>query len=323
MSRPGFNFMICPDAEILRRMVSEALAEHWGDNYERRVFWGDDETLPPEFWAELTTPSLLGTNKVLLVRRANKLKAEDFAKLVRPLGSKSSTIWPIFCLEGEWSRKGPSAPAALSRKKYYQVAQERGWVRENPGLTRKDAQGFVRTWLDREGLKASPEAVRTLAQALPLDGSAASLELDKIALAVGEDRTVAPELARLVAPHDDMDLFGFFEELSRRGGSAQVWSQVLKDHSKSESMIFGLVGYTARQARQYALLLAGEQDKVKLPPFIKNKLMEQARRLGPAGVVRLFELSLEAELAVKSGRLSQEQSLETLVAGLAAAFSRS
>jgi DNA polymerase-3 subunit delta len=322
MSRPGFNFMICPDAEILRRMIAETLAEHWSAGHERRVFWGDDEVLPPEFWAELTTPSLLGSNKVLLVRRAHKLKAEDFSKLVRPLGCKSPTIWPIFCLEGEWSRKGPSAPAALSRKKYYQVALERGWVHENPGLTRKDAQGFVRAWLEREGLAASPAVVRTLAQALPLDGSAASLELDKIALAVGADKTVGPELAGLIAPHEDMDLFGFFEELSRRGGSAQVWGQVLKDHSKSESMVFGLIGYTARQARQYALLLAGEQDKVKLPAFIKNKLMEQARRLGSAGVARLFELSLEAELAVKSGRLNQEQSLEALVAGLAAAFSR-
>ncbi|MFW5838025.1 MAG: DNA polymerase III subunit delta, partial [Desulfovibrionaceae bacterium] len=288
MSRPGFTFMVCPDSEILRRMVADLAAQYWGEGYERRVFWGDDETLPPEFWSELTTPSLLGSNKVLVVRRAHKLKAEDFAKLVRPLAGKSSSIWPVFCLEAQWSRKGPGYPQALSRKKYFQVAQERGWVVESPGLTRKGAQDFVRQWAAREGLQAPPKAVQALASALPLDGRAAALELDKIALAVGEGEAVSPELAELVAPHADMDLFGFFEVLAGAGGGAPVWAQVLRDHAKSESMVFGLAGYVARQARQYALLLSGEQDKVKLPPFIKNKLSEQARRLGRSGVARLF-----------------------------------
>jgi DNA polymerase-3 subunit delta len=319
MSRPGFTFMVCPDAEILQRTTRKLLAEHWGEEYERRVFWGDDEALPPEFWTELTTPSLLGSNKALVVRRAHKLKADDFAKLERPLAGKSSSIWPVFCLEAEWSRRGPTFPQALSRKKYFKVAQDRGWVVQSPGLTRKGAGDFVKQWAAREGLAAPPKAVQALAAAIPLDGRAASLELDKIALAA-EGGAVAPELAELVAPHADMDLFGFFETLSAKGAAGEVWPQVLRDHAKSESMLFGLVGYIGRQARQYALLLAGEEAKVNLPPFIRNKLSQQARRLGPAGVAKLFDLALEADTAVKSGRLSQEQSLETLVSGLIALY---
>ena len=59
-TRPGFSFLICPDAELARLEAAALLEQARADgDWRRAVYWGDEE-LPPAFWQDLTVPSLMG-----------------------------------------------------------------------------------------------------------------------------------------------------------------------------------------------------------------------------------------------------------------------
>ncbi|MEF2145723.1 MAG: DNA polymerase III subunit delta [Desulfovibrionaceae bacterium] len=318
MPTPDVLFLVCPDGQLLSRKIAAELkgAKDW----ERKVYWGDDEPpLPEHFWQDLTVQNLFATPKALVVRRAHLLKADDWDRIGKALMAKPSSVLPFFCLEGEWKKRDKSpVPAVLARRPMWTAAAKRGWVWEKPGLDVRGLGEFVRDWAAEKGLKLAPGAQQALAQVLPPDGRAASLELDKIELAAGDARTVVPGHADLVASRDEMDFFAFTDALSQSSNPVQVWKRVMQDHLKQpkEQMLFPLLGSLAREARILGLIQAGEESQAKVHPFVVKKKTALARKLGPAGVARLFDLCLEAELGVKSGERRTDQALEMLVADL-------
>lgn len=315
MALPDVLFLVCPDGRLLDRKIASVLRE---GAHERKVYWGDDEPpLPENFWKDLTVQNLFATPKALVVRRAHLLKVEQWDAVASAMAAKPRTVLPFFCLEGEWKKKAP-VPAALARRPLWKAAQKRGWVWEQPGLDARGMADFVRDWAAERGLELAPGAQQALVRVLPLDGRAASLELEKIELAAGDARRVTPDLAGLVAAAEEMDFFAFTDALSQGGDPAGVWRRVLQDHLKQpkEQMLFPLLGSLAREARILGLVLAGEEGRAKVHPFVVKKKSGLARRLGPRGVAALFDLCMAAELGVKSGERRPEQALDKLVADL-------
>ena len=203
MSRPGFSFLICPDAALLRREIDRQLTAASGE-WEKRVYWGDEEP-PAAFWQDLTIPGLLAASKAVIVRRAHQLSAETWDRLSGPLRGVNDRVWPFLCLEGTWEydrqtrTQAPKIPKWIQRQKYWEVAERRGFVWRSPGLTPRAVPEFLKGWARERGLTVEPGAAAAFAQALPLDATAARLALDKVELALppGETRVTA-EAAALV-----------------------------------------------------------------------------------------------------------------------------
>lgn len=325
-SRPGHRFLICPDSELLRRQAAalgKLLGKAPGAQTARKVFWGDDEPFPPAFWAELTTQSLFSTPTVLLLRRAEALKAETWDRLGEAVKNTASTVLPVFCLEGAWKEGKLPVPAWLTKRPLWQMAETHKWIWQSPGLTDATLPKFLDQWAADKGLELQPAAKAALLDALPRDGLAAGLELDKIELAAGDARAVTPELAQLIAPHGDMEFFEFMRALSEgpRGNVAalrDVWARVLDDHLRpsGDRILFQLLGYVAWQARQMWMLNEGEGHKVRMRPSDKPALTQMAGRLGRAGIARIIELTLETNLAVIGGTRRPDDALEAYVAEL-------
>lgn len=320
MAGPDVLFLVCPDGRLIGRKI-ESVLKGVGE-YERKIFWGDDDPpLPEAFWKDITVQNLFATPKAVVVRRAHLLKVDDWDRVASALAAKPKTVLPFFCLEGEWKKKAP-VPAALARRPLWKAAEKRGWVWEQPGLDAKGMSDFVRDWAAERGLRLAPGAQQALVRVLPLDARAATLELDKIELAAGDARSVTPDLAGLVASNQEMDFFAFTDALSQGGNSAEVWRRVLQDHLKQpkEQMLFPLLGSLAREARILGLILAGEESRAKVHPFVVKKKSGLARKLGPKGVAALFDLCMAAELGVKSGERRTEQALDKLVADLSCIY---
>ncbi|SKA83351.1 DNA polymerase III, delta subunit [Paucidesulfovibrio gracilis DSM 16080] len=316
MAGPDVLFLVCPDGQLMARRIEQQLQQT--PDHERKVYWGDDDPpLPESFWQDLTIQNLFATPKVVVLRRAHLLKAADWDRLADALAAKPSSVLPVFCLEGEWKKKAP-VPAALARRPLWKAASKRGWVWEQPGLNPRTLGDFVGQWAEERGLKLARGAQQTLAQALPCDARAATLELEKIELAVGDDTIVKPELAALIATDREMDFFAFTDALSQGGDPVAVWERVLRDQRKQskEQMLFPLLGSLAREARILGLILAGEEQRAKVHPFVVKKKTPLAQRLGPRGVAVLFDLCMAAEQGVKSGERRPDQALEKLVADL-------
>jgi len=331
-ARHGFRFLVCPDAELLRRqaaVLAEGMGQGPGSEVARKVFWGDEEPFPPAFWGELTTQNLFSTPTVLLLRRAEALKAEVWDRLGEGLRNTARTVLPVFCLEGAWKEGKPAVPHFLPKRAFWQTAEQNKWIWQSPGLTDASLPKFLDAWANERGLTLNPAARQALASALPRDGLAAGLELDKIelaaaALSAGPDaRVITPDLAALIAPHGDMEFFDFMKALSESAQSPQaareVWARVLDDHLRpsGDKILFQLLGYVAWQARQLWMLCEGEGARVRMRPSDKPAMQKMAQRLGRAGIARIIELTLDANLGVIGGTRRPDDALESYVAELA------
>jgi len=322
--RRGHRFLICPDAELLRRQTAK-LASGLGSGGEaaRKVFWGDDEPFPQAYWAELTTQNLFSTPTVLLLRRAEALKAEVWDRLDEGIKNAASTVLPVFCLEGRWKDGKPPVPVFLPKRKLWQTAEQNGWVWQSPGLTEATLPKFLDAWAKDKGLDMDATSSRALLDALPHDALAAGLELDKLELAAGDEKRITPGMADLIAPHGDMDFFDFMRGLAANPGSDPeavrgVWARVLDDQLRpsGDKILFQLLGYVAWQSRQMWMLCEGEEHKVRMNPRDKPALSRMARQLGRAGIARIIELTLDANLGVISGARRPDDTLEAYVAAL-------
>jgi DNA polymerase-3 subunit delta len=317
MARPRYLFLICPDPELIKSQVDERLRTSGQEEWEKKPFWGDDDDpLPAIFWTDLTIKSLFPQPKALIVRRAHALKADQWDKLDAGVKGLSSDIFPIFCLEGHWKGRKAPVPVALSRRGLFKKAKTEGWIWESQGLDQRSLGDFVKKWAMQTGITFEPGADRALAQTLPLDAVAARLELDKLELAAGDQKVIGRDHVGLVAHSDEMAFFDLMDALGQPGAEAAVWKRVIDDHAKSakDQMLFNLIGFLMSQARMYWLIVSGGQ--VKGAPFIIKKKTPIAKRLGQAGIARMIDLAMDAELSIKTGSRRYEEVLDILVAGL-------
>ncbi|MBN2140493.1 MAG: DNA polymerase III subunit delta [Desulfovibrionaceae bacterium] len=320
MSRPGFYFLVCPDAELIRMRVRDLLEKAGLSGARRKVFWGDED-LPEAFWQDLCVKSLLDEPKALVLRRAHGLKVELWDKIGRAAVNQASNVCAFFCLEAEWIKNKAPVPAALTKRPMWTFAEKNDRIWKSPGLDEPGLAGFVRDWAGQKGLDLGPGALAALCRVLPRDAVHARLELGKIELAAGDSGRVLAGHAELIPPHGDMDFFEFMEALTR-GGGTRAWKRVLDNHLEPDKdcLLFPLVRYMTGQARSMWMLVCGEEHKVRMHPYAKKLGLALATRLGQKRIARILDLAMEAESAVKGGERNPEQALEMFVADLSGLF---
>lgn len=315
-------FLICPDAELLHARIGELQEQYNAGDYEKKVYWADEE-LPQQFWDDLTLQTLFGSSKIVILRRAHKLKAAVWDNIDKTVGSLSNSSFLFMCLEGKWERKGPPVPAVLKKRKCWKFADKQKWTWQSAGLDEKTISGFVGKWAKKNGISIDRPVMTALTKALPRDARAARLELDKLELAAGPERTLFMEHIAFIAHSEEMDFFQFMRSMSEGGDPVEIWRRVLTNHSEKDSMIFMLTASLTREARALWMILHGEESAVRLPPFVKKQKKALAQRIGPARIARIFDMVLEAELGIKTGQRKPEQALELLVASLTNLFAPS
>ncbi len=314
MDRPGFTFLACPDPEIIRERIDRLLAES-GQSFSREVFWGDEELGAP-FWNALTVESLFAGSRAVVVRRAEACPADFWPKLAPALRGFNAAVWPFFCLEGPFDRKGPKIPKALAEQPYYKVAAKRGWLVTSPGLTRRDMGPLLADWAAARGLAFEPGAAERLANGLPLDLARADNELARLELSLGDRTAVSLEDAAAISRHEAMDGFAFLDALGSGRDPAAVWREIFDKQLAGEEMVFPIIGLLLYEARTMWRIAAGDDGDIRLPPSILQKKRAMARRLGPRGLARLFEAAFTAEAGIKSGSRRTDQAMEFLTAEL-------
>ena len=314
MERPGFFFLACPDPEIIREKVARLLADT-GQSFTKEVFWGDEE-LGPAFWNALTVQSLMGGRRAVVLRRAEAAPAEFWPKLAPALHGYNDNVWPFFCLEGPFDRKGPKIPKGLAGQPFYKVAEKRKWLFVSPGLTRRDMAPRLADWASRRQLALGPGVAEALAAALPPDLARADNELAKLELALGDRTEIEMADLALLSYHEGMDGFAFLDALASRRDPAAVWREIFDKELAGEEMIFPFIGLLLYEARTMWRLAAGEAGDIRLPPYILQKKEAMARRLGTAGLARVFEAAFTAEAGIKSGARRPDQAMEGLTAEL-------
>lgn len=331
MPRPGFYFLICPDSELTRERIEglsrefppeSASASLMGapDSWSREAFWGDDG-LPPRFWESLTLQDLLGKPRLIVVRQAHALPADDWKKLATALARPNDQAWAVFCLEGDFDQKGnPKIPKHISKHKFWDVANQRGWTWASPGLNPRSIRDHVARWASSRGLSFAPGALEAVSAAMPPDAMAVRRELEKIELAA-VDSVILPEHAALSAHSEGLNIFAFISALQSGRAPVRVWEQVFADQGESDGGVFRFLAMLMREARTLWKLAVGEN--VWVHSNDRAAKTNLARRLGTRGTGRIWDLAVEAELGIKSGRRKPDQAMEMLIAALSELFAGS
>jgi len=318
--RPGFSLLVCPDPEMLRRHMERLLVSA-GGGFARQVFWGDADEFDPAYWQALASVSLFAQPKAVVLRRAEGLPSDFWEKLARPLSGFNEYVWPMICLEGPHDpKKGPSLPKGLTERPYWKLAQSRDWLFVSPGLTEATMAPTLRDWAGARRLSFDKGVMQELSRILPRDMTAASRELEKLELA-STDGMIRMEHLDLVRVETELDIFGFLKALEEGRDPAGVWSTVFGHQlANDDGFLFQFLAILAREARVMWQLLH-EDPECKAHPYVRKLKTPMAGRLGAPGLARLWDMAMEAESAVKSGRKSPDQAMEMLVADLHVLFS--
>ncbi|UTF50353.1 DNA polymerase III subunit delta [Desulfomicrobium sp. ZS1] len=310
MTRQGFSFLVCADPELLKDRVDELLEGH---GFAVRIFWGDEE-LPDRFWQTLTVPSMMGPPNAVVLRRAQDQNDEFWTRMGALLAMARPSVWPIFCLEGEWKSGKSAVPKTVSKGKYWDAAQKRGWVWEHPGLSRATIGQELDRFAARHGLTYAHGVKKILAESLPLSTIALRNELEKILLLAGTEKSIQPEHLEALDAEEAFDLFAFLRSLQTPAGRQKAWDRLLNDPAMAGGdMVFPVSSLMLREARQLWQLLHGEDGKVQLYPSLKTEKKRLAQRLGPARISRFWDIVLQADTDIKTGRLKPAQAMENLV----------
>ena len=114
----------------------------------------------------------------------------------------------------------------------------------------------------------------------------------------------------------NMDGFAFLDALAGRGDPTAAWREIFDQSLAGEEMIFPFLGLLLYEARTMWRLAAGEGEAIRLPPSVRSRKEAMARRLGAAGLARVFEAAFTAEAGIKSGARRPDQAMEWLTAEL-------
>ena len=144
-ARPGFLFLVCPDAQLLRERFGQAEKDnppHDGGAWDRSCYWGDTDP-PQDFWSNLSETSLFGASHFIVVRQANLWSPSLWRRLDKILSRPLASSLPVFCLENAWDRGRPKLPVFFSKLSCFDFAGKKGWIWRSEGLTDRNIGKFI------------------------------------------------------------------------------------------------------------------------------------------------------------------------------------
>lgn len=307
--RPGFSFLICPDAQLLLEKVEEdakAYAASSPAPLKRLNFWGDE---PPEssFWSALSTMDLFGSASLVVVRQANLWPIAVWKLLDNVLSKPLGGSIPIFCLED--SDKGKiKIPAIITKRKCYQFAQKKGWIWEDQGLTDKTVAKYILDQAKSRGLVLSPAAVKYLAENTPRQAGVLAHELDKLTLLSDGKTPVTVDMLGTAQWSAEAKTFECISAILR-GDLKGTWKEIAKLDLHDTTTALGFLGLVSWHFRTLWMLLVGEPTRAGL---LKPAL---AQRLGHAKISKALNLIVETDHAIKTGT-DLRQAVELLASRL-------
>lgn len=323
--RPAFTFLVCPDGHLLRTQLETMIAAHASASgpWERHTYWGDEEP-PPRFWEQLTLQGLFGTPRILVARQAHLWPVAVWKKISRVLAHPAEQCWPFFCFEGPWEKKQPKIPAHIAKQPCMAFADSKGWIWRQDGLNASTLKAYVQKRAKERQLNFARDVLEQFCASVPPDALLIEQEMEKLSLlrdaAQKQDKT-RPDAGRIslamtatASWSPEYNVFSCIRAIEE-GKLATVWKEMSR---AQDDALFSLLALLAREVRQLWQLQNGEN--VRLLPYEASFKRNLAARLPAARLAEIMAELVDAELNVKSGRRTPEQSLEFLAVRLTTLF---
>ena len=170
--------------------------------------------------------------------------------------------------------------------------------------------------------RLSPAALNTLTYMAGRELTRLSGELDKLAAYLGDEREVIEEAdVRAIVPASlEYNVFELMNHLL--AGDMKQGQQTVNSLLQGGQTSVGILSMLTRQVRQLAhmkcALDAGRtvqsvQEQLKMHPYAAKQTARQCAKLSADWLTALYERCVDADFAVKSGRLRDRDALDALI----------
>ncbi len=284
--------------------------------WEKHVYWGDED-LSQAFWEHLMLQGLFSKPRLLILRNAQNISAARWKELSTALANPNPLTWLIMCLEGPWEKGQPKLPAHLIKQKSLAFADKKGWIWRHSGLDIQGIRKYIQSRAHSLPLSFDPHVLDALCACVPPDAAAIDSELEKLHLAANDGR-VHMDMVGSGSFIPESNIFSFMNQIYA-GNLSAAWREIYRSQNDLEALLFPFLALLWRDAKTLWQILAG--DNPRMHPSAAREKEACARRIGFHGVAQIFACIVQAELGIKSGERSVEQSLEAVVAELTTIFS--
>lgn len=324
MQNPAFTICICPDAKLLKDYISECILapSHAAANqseiaWKQYIYWADEEIIA-DFWENTSLQGLFNTHKAIVLRNAHLLNAANWKKLSAVLSRPNEYIWLFICLENDWEKNKPKIPAYITKLPCMSFAQKKGWTWSSNNLNKSSIKQYILRKAKILNISFTPATLSQLCNNIIPDAQTIENELQKIAL-LADGQAVEESILSIINYTPEFNIFNLIKCIES-GNNTQIWAELNKNQNNNDSLFFPFLGLLLREARILWQIYTNEPVNL-YPNEIQNKTA-LAKKLGHLGIIYLFDLILQAELSVKSGKIQVEQCLEILISDLTVLFSR-
>lgn len=206
------------------------------------------------------------------------------------------------------------------------------WAKKNNGTVMsfevpkpRDLSRWIVERTQKLGGTIDPRAAALLAQNLGSRLRLLDQEIQKLMLYCGEGVTINVEDVQVMVSYVQSTdvIFSMVDALGQRNAqTAALYLHRLLDTGDHPLGIFGMIVRQFRLLMQTRWLIDARQtvpditNRLKLHPYVAQKLYSQALRFTPEQLRAAYALLLETDLAIKMGKIEDATALDLLVAKL-------
>lgn len=291
-------------ARFRERISAEGLVD-----FNLNIFYGGDADVGT-IRDTIETLPMMSSRRLVIVKQVDSLKAGELESLLHLIESPVETTSVVFVGE-----------SADLRKKFFKLLSQNGIVVKVPRLYDNQLGPWINYMAKKYGKSITPEASMALRQWVGTNLSEMNNEIAKLALYIGEKTEITPEAIKNVVSRVKTDtVFELVNSMgqSDRASSFQLLANLL-DGGQSE------IGVLAMITRHYRILLLC-QEAVKegltpnqiaaragVHPFFVKDYLSQAQRQPQKHLLKVYDVLLDTDRALKSSPVSSHLWLENLV----------
>ena len=284
--------------KILKKIREKAVPESARD-FNVQVFDGEGGVNPGHILDAARSLPFLSDNRLIIVRRTDRIAASDLEILIPYVKSPVETTCIIFV-----------AQKPDFRLKFFSSMRKQGHAVHFKELTDGQAVPWIMASAREMGLNISQDACRHLHGMIGNRSRALYTELEKLHLRHGTGEIGIPEIKELSIFSRMYTIFELMDEISQRGKarSLSILNRYLEEEGKDAA--FGIIGMLTRQIRiifQAKELMSkhvSRKDMAKklgVPAFVVGKILDQARRWQEKDLEKALMLLYQADGSLKSG----------------------
>ncbi|HEY2743759.1 MAG TPA: DNA polymerase III subunit delta [Polyangia bacterium] len=299
------RYLLDRAVDLLRARVLDPRTKDF--NYE--LFYGKDAGAARIAQAARTLP-MMARRRLILVRDADEMKADELAGLSSYVSDPAPETCMVFVAE-----------KADQRLKFFSAFKKHGTLVKLDPLYERQLPDFVRGEARARGVTIAPDAVTMMVDEIGAELGQLADAVERLAIFIGDRKEVSAEdVEKVVATTRQRSVFELANAVGA-GDRARALAVLSSMLGARESGV-RIVAMLARHLRQLWItseLLQRTRDKFEIagalgiPPFFADDIIKQARTLDPARAKRMHAALYLADKNLKSSRLDDARTLETLI----------